>query len=990
MKVSRRDFIHAGCLATAVTLSTPIVDQAEAFWKGLAIVGQKTIVNLNSGKLAYLNIAKGFSLKSSQAGWQGLIDANGYPSGTLTQTISDVLSLDDTYYGRYYIYWLGTGCLQFNPQAIVYSGGASVTGVSPSASGSTAFNFTIGLTGQPRLATPVEFAFGCLISGIADNGAGLVRLTSTLSNAFSNIATGSVYSINNITNLSAGPWTITKIDANHIDLQGSTYNVTMAVVGGSPGTASEAILGMTANVSYLFLTSGTYSSWITLVWCEKPDAAAAAAGEMVSPKLVSALAPLRPKVVRVMDVCAVQHIAGEKFADRTLPSTLSWKTTTRPVQAYWGGIATNGGADDFTCSNPSGSPAGAFVDGEVIIAQIGATSANVGFNPTLNPGARGAKPIYNSNLSLLGLSMTGTVPPTGTTISLVFTGGGLASPFTYIYLTSTSVNGPGARLDDSFANITVNIRADIQNNTRGNAGALVAAGITCLNTNGSLGTMSFSANRNAPTLDTGFTATGSDSALSATYGFGRVAAAQLANNTICAFTYSTLLGGWISKVGGTTAGGVRGGPPLEFYAELCGKVGCGLWYNIGLLSQQADITGIVTTFANATWNGQPAIKTLCLELANEMWNAIQSQWPPCYNLGNALGLFSTSQGQYGFSGLRIAQMAKLASDAWVAAGRSRSDLKIVNAYAFSQFNALGTSQASKYQFNGQDLNASGSGTNATLKAYGAMPNGSSAPTAITTDFSAAPTRPIDWSDWISPAPYWQGHSYNAYGPDGRIPTSGLTAADYSGLLTASNNYVNGNAAQKAAALDFLYSGGMAGAGDLYDGPATNSGEQARRLRAWANGSGVSGAQSYFGCGIVAASYDISRSTTGTSGGAQLTLGVACYEGGLSTGPVTANETSLWATDLTTLGDNSISFGGTGVPATDAANITTLFAAFKNDSRYYDLTLRYCTEFVAAARVTSTREAYPAWYGFEGPNDFALYPGSIKTTPFQSYNAFAAF
>src|SRR5208283_3236000 len=99
------------------------------------------------------------------------------------------------------------------------------------------------------------------------------------------------------------------------------------------------------------------------------------------------------------------------------------------VPSYWGGLDTNA-ADTFTtASNPTASPAsGGPVDGEIVEGYIG--SANTTTIPKLavNRTSFGsAKPILGSTVAGLSLTMSGTVPPTATTISFVFTGGGLST-----------------------------------------------------------------------------------------------------------------------------------------------------------------------------------------------------------------------------------------------------------------------------------------------------------------------------------------------------------------------------------------------------------------------------------------------------------------------------------------------------------------------------------------------------------------------------------
>ena len=73
------------------------------------------------------------------------------------------------------------------------------------------------------------------ISGAANNGSGLVRLTVASTTGWT---TGDFKSVSAVTGTTEanGHWTITVIDGTHIDLQGSTYAnayVSGGIVGGS-------------------------------------------------------------------------------------------------------------------------------------------------------------------------------------------------------------------------------------------------------------------------------------------------------------------------------------------------------------------------------------------------------------------------------------------------------------------------------------------------------------------------------------------------------------------------------------------------------------------------------------------------------------------------------------------------------------------------------------------------------------------------------------
>src|SRR6266550_2918432 len=283
--VSRRAFL-SGASAIAISAISSSCSEAGLHLHGSGVSANNgsAVINAGQGQFAYLNIAKNFQLSSAQVGWPGILDANQYPnSGAITSNFTNVLSLDSTYFGRYLVYWTGTGNLQLSPQTIVYAGGASVVNVNPSASGSVPFNLTV----ESALSNPVsvEFAFGALISAIANNGSGFVRLTSSLSNAFGNTSVCDTYQTNNITNLPAGAtYTVTATNnTNTIDLN-VAYNGTMAVVGGSPGTASEAILSQ-SNITWIIF--GTPSGWSNLVWCKKADNADILAGRLASSAFVN-------------------------------------------------------------------------------------------------------------------------------------------------------------------------------------------------------------------------------------------------------------------------------------------------------------------------------------------------------------------------------------------------------------------------------------------------------------------------------------------------------------------------------------------------------------------------------------------------------------------------------------------------------------------------------------------------------------------------------
>ena len=1022
--ITRRRFLLGSTSAAAILMASPALTASHGI---SPLTNSNTIINIGGGDYAlfngaFLNLAKWVQPTSPDVGWLGQFSGtNGYPNGSFTSNLQSLGIWDPTYYGHYVFSFSGqggVGPISGNP-VIVYSGasasGVTVSGISPADKGEVPGNFqTIATSG-----CNIECAFGLLIQAVSVStsgnagGVGLVKFTSQGSNYVGNLPTGTTVQLNNLTGLPTGPnsdgsWTINQIDNNNFSLQGSSAfaGLVSITASGGPGVQTEAIYAASGNFN---LPGTTYSSFSNFIFCAKSDLADIQAGKLAKASFVNAVAASKCSYVRFMDMVPVQLTQGiAAFSDRVTPNSLIWGPVTCP-NGYWAGQLTNT-SDAFTCSNPANSPSsGGYLDGEVVVAQVGASGQNTTQNPTLAlSGRSGAAPVYSDHCGLKNLTFGGTIPATGTIISIVFTGGGLSSAHTVHYMVTSADHS-----DSSFGTLNGNVRNAINTDT-----TLAAQNITAQNTTvpglGNALSMAFYYNQNinssgAAQLGAGMSISASDNGGITTYSVGLVVAGYLANSNFVTFTYNVLLNGWITTPWSGNIGGVRGGPPLEYLEELCSRANAGIWYNFGITASSSVIFNTVTHIANSS------VKGLVCEFSNETWNNQLSQWGPCQSLAQSLGLFAGGLNSY--TGLRIIQMAQQATAAWAAAGRPRSQLKIANAYQFVDLAPPQFSGSIVYRFNGTELNASGSGTNVTLKAFGGPANGTATPTALTTDFSSAPSRPADWSDWVSPAPYWEGAQFNS--AQGGLNT-GVPLSAYNGSLLAAYNYVYGAPTQQQAALDFLYSIST-GNGDLYNGLLNGTafpspGEQ---VGAWVLGAPTGGAAGYFGVGTVVAGYDSSRSSTGTSGGAQLKLGVGCYEGGWQAGPV--DNVSNVASSLSGLGygtgySSSLSGAASGGPTgasdtpTNAANClavllngnalgqftlvgtpNTNLTGWKNDTRAFTLLLRGYNDFKAAVNTVSARDAFPCQYGFEGPQIWGCYPGTpTQSGPFQVINALAAF
>jgi len=955
-----------------------------------------------------LNLAKQWQFVSSQASWPALFAGiDSYPSGNFTAHCKGDIWLDPTYYGRYILSWTdtgGTGTIGDigGSPTLVYSGGngtATVFGVSPAASGGVPGNMGVRSGGK---GANIEFSFGLMLravgtSRVGDNGgAGLLKFTTTGGGFAGSFTDGTLFKFLNITGLASGPWSIFVIDRNHFSLAGSS-GISAASVGlntsGVAGTNTEAIYAP-ARMSPSIFGNWTGAHASNLIICKKGDLSAIQAGTMIPQNLIDAFKGTNGAYIRFMDISAVQRIQNPDYAHRMKTTSFSWLVN--PDASFWGGTATNSG-DMFTVSNPAASAgygSGGYVDGEIVIAQIGASGHNTTQTPRLQiTGRTGSAPIYTAGFSLLNLTAKGTMPVVGTALTVTFTGAGLVSPRTVTYTTTSG--------DTDLATATLRLQLAIRADR-----VLTAAGIYTENTT-VIGTtvdptnsnFAFYYNQNVAysggpvaQLGAGLSIVANDPTGAMTFTIGRMAAGYIGDGTVCTFTYNKLMQGWICSSGDNnvqTAVALNSGPPLEFYGEFCSRTNMGMWHNIPITSSATTIYNTVLNLAQQMYGGKPAIKALALEWGNETWLGLKA---PTRSMGAALGFRSDAGADYSFHGLRTLQMAQQATAAWAAAGRSRSELRIVNATQFGNLTA-GTSSASYlFRWNGGELNCSGSGTNVTIKAFGDLGVG-----PLTTNFSASPNRPIDWCDWISIAPYWQGIQFN--GGFGNL-NLGVPLSAYNGMLLAAYNYAYGNSTQQQAALDFL-SDATATNGDLYNTATFNSAtrDPTYQIAAHALGSSGGGFAGYCGTGTLASNWDSSRASNGTGGNAQLKVGVACYEGGWFMGPQSpAHFFNSFVNRGYTNGYSAALPGaaagppGTGDTATTAANnCFNLMIAWKNDARCFALITKLLTQFKASTNVVSTRESLYAWYGFQNQNNFSLYPGLVpQGVPFQAYNAIAAF
>lgn len=922
MKINRRDFVHAGCALAGIVLAPHFLDKAEAglHFHGSSVFGRSVFGIGNPNDEPFMNFFKGAgSISSATANYPNIFSADGYPTSLPPADITGNLVLPSNYYGRYRLQFTGTGSIAIDGQFIVYSGAGFIN----------AGNVTFSLQAYNQTNPVVEFAFGTLVSGAANNGSGLIRLAvgSTL-----NVSTGAKYFVQGVggvsnANSASTPWTITVIDGTHIDLQGSTF-------AGSYTSGGEAI-AQVSQTTFHFPATGTYSGMSGAILCRKADidgtnAFGLQAGYQINADLVSYVRTVKPKYLRFLDFSGVINATGSDDTKRPLPSAFAYGGSYY-VPSYWaGGTGTagtvaRGASDAYTCSNPTASGGGAYADGEQVQGSIDLTNLTVA--PTLNVASRGAKPIIQNNGASY-LFVGGTFG-SGHTINLIFTGSYITgTPYHMVY---TTVAG-----DTSAAALAANLRNAI------NADAtLIAANISAGSNQGTYIELVY--NRNAGSGTTfSFTTTGAETITLGTMPISGLPAG------LDTFTYNTVLGGWI-VTNGLLQSGVS--VPVEVLCELCNRTNTNPWFELPLLYSIASV-GSMTSTIRTSLNSN---LTAAFELANEVWNFGFASTSLARNLGACLG-FSFNLGAGGqfesFYGLRVRQFMAQVATSWTGAGGSRASVKCLMAHSFNGGEPSGVGQATQlYRFNGGELTTS----NATYAALGGVGG-----TAGTT-YTATGQRPIDFCDAVSYATYFSGAQLGVLSTS----WSGLVSY-YSTILQASKDYAAGSITTALNAVDTdLRSGtrnGVAGGETIASNLTTSQGWE-----------------------TLYATYDTPRSGIGLA-----KLEVYCYEGGYEGSPnASFSDVSVpsdLATQFTNNGWDVSAYGASNLIV--STNVSNLFYAYKNSSQFQaTVTLAYANLVSAHAG----RGALPAWYKNSGSGIWAVMPSDIYTLPYyKSYDAIVEF
>ena len=959
---TRRDFIHAGCTVASATLVPNFLDQAEAGLRlhgvGSGLTPNNNRVTINVGAF-YLNLAKGWNLPSQDP---TLLSSDGYFISTPASGPVGAFPFPSGYFDQYFWSWTGTASMQLPNPAIIYDGGAFV------GLGTNTGQVTANLGIINKANPSVSFKFGALITAVSGGSGSLVTITTTalnFGNGFSNnsqvkLGIGVSPNLANGNNPD-GSWTITPVGGSggtQFTLNNSTGVVSPSITNtGVVGTNSEAVLGNFA-LNAVIVNSGTFSGWGNLIVCRLADKTDVQNGVIWDNTYVSQLKTLfnnasaSPSTygwLRFMDLIGVQQSFECDFSQR-IPKTYIAYGAGYLRSGYWtsGGSITNGGTDNYTCTDPSVSTlsGGAYLDNAIVQGTI--SGASTGRNATLAVGTGPTKPVFNYGDSTKFIQVTAGATTPGTDV-LQFTfqaaylaglPGVVGTTYTKNYTTVSGDNNAstlGAHLQAAFASDTT----------------LAAANIF----------FTGSVSINAPTAQAG--------RLTVTYASGTATCSvNTMNSTISngvnrTFIYNYILDGWIMYPGPMICS-----IPFEAIVELCSRVGAHCWFTWPVATKSSWVTAVTQFFGDSV-TGLPSGVRFGTEVGNEVWNPGAEPYPFLQILGQSFGWSLSSQNSiFSYTALRTKQYQALSSVAWTGKGRVASDHYIFN---MAQVGDNGTSGPfATYQLNGTSLVTSNSNYNL----YSGL-NG----TGAVASYNSSPNRPVDITTAIGCAPYWGSKWMSGAANDG--PTGEKITGPVSEntpWLQAAQDYANG-----------LASTAFTSMANQFNGTTTRPSGSAGSVATFANY-----ATHFTNQEALASNYDAGRPALGLA-----PLGIIHYEGGpqwaIGNSPVngvnSVNNTdinalvsAMTALSWTTTQLIPYTLSGTGNMTECATQVFTMLQAWKYDSTY-DSLIKANYYQILKNTSAANREAKPAQYGYVN-NQWCLFPANIFVTgsQYQNYNA----
>jgi len=958
----------------------------------------RVVIN-TEGANGLMNKAKGI-----QIDWSSNVtfDSNGYPQVAPTVTAQCNPVWFPNYTGDIILKWSGQVAFGLDGAYVILDGGAFVAGVTPANIGDTAGGgseltkfYNPSAAPNPRVRVRQGWNIQSLTQSPVSNGAGgfLIRM-GLKTNYAGSYSTGIRCVISGQTGQAAatGSWTLTKIDNQTFDLQGSTWNVSDPYTG--PSGLASVINGPLAVIWFLPATSGAYSGFSNFVLCKSAHEADVDAGRYWDPDYVSQLTDLCGNnngskyggILRFMDYLNVQS-SFECYSNlRRKPADFNWNQAPTQIQV---GTITNGGSDNYTCTNPSNSPAsGAPADGEVLQGTLNAV--NTGINPTLGITGRsgttfpiilGAS-IYPYPVAQKIVVLSGGAASVGQTMTFTFTAaylsgrpGVVGTTYTFNYTTVAGDVG-------SIANLSGNLISAI------NADATLSPQLTGLG--GAFGVPSQNGFYMLPPTVLAGTLTIAYTAGPAVVSIGTMNTGIMPNNNTSTFVFNKLAQAW-GYVGQRYT---RGLPP-EVAVELCNRTGMHAMINWPLISSSDWINGVTNIFARAsatpyvTGGLLPGLR-LMTEVINEVWNFAAAPFAFCNMVGRSLGWTGSGNTQvHAFTGLRAAQYAALSKAVWTGAGRAAGD------HVITQMSQLGETVGGGWE-NAALAGAFFVTTNPYYASYGGL-NGTAE-----SNRNGVGSRPGTITDAIGSASYvnskWVGNGSftNAGNMTG-------TVAQNAPLLQAAKDYMAGNTATAFTSLVNQYTrvtpGGPGTGLDLVDARNEAGNKE-----------------------VIARKYDAERIAAGFAGmiivdyeGA-MTLGIG-HDGNNGVNSIGINPPSVDISALSLrMGAGGTDSGGTGWtglnwdvspyttsgtnnPTEMATMVLTMLQGWKYDvdrnnaaaGLFSYKNMIKASLYRMKRAVHYPREAHPSLYGYQA-NNWGVFATSFldPTSRYQSYDAIKEF
>lgn len=988
---------------------------------GAAPTFGRSVLNAQYGTDQYLNIANNFGSFGGLTTPAASLNAGQYPTGVIPADYTGTISLN-AYYSHYTVKWTGVSAFFVSLYPIIiYSGGAGVFNITPTATGVSSGNTVIYNQANQTSDMNVEMAFGALVTAVGTSS-GLVQF-STASSAIANVTDQTQIKFSNLTGLGTGPnadgsWTLNKLDNQTFTLTGSASRVGLVSVTGTGGPGVQTDFNFTPPVmsfSFMHNVLGGASIVHTIsnfIFAKTADMTAINGGFRVTQAVIDNIRTLKPKYLRFMDMMAGQGFYSD-YNFRAPVDTLGYGVFRWEPSLYVGSTA--GSSDAFTATNP-GYVTGAYVDGEIV--QVTANRNNTTVNPTIKLGTRATVPVFSNTYIPINLTLTGS-PTTGDVIHVVFT----ASYFSGgVYTHNYTVTSGDTTLNTLMVSLVADLQAD---------DTLFAQNIQFAGP--SLGY--YAPSRGSLVITSSVTGAATE-----TLTIGTTAIGSIVSGSTHTFVYNALLGGFVNL----GVNGITTSIPFEIFYEMCNRANVGAWFTLPAIFTEASTQSLGAAVAA----GIPSLPVI-VEYVNEIWNSSANPYNQVGALGTTLGWPKTGsesfKALYAFYALRTRQLFPKFSTGYTGAGGSRSNLQFVS------MSALGDGDGSQSSFSlvpvmleGQLLAAApatftGTISGTTLTATSvtgliypgfviagsgvtvgtrvarpisvplsggpgiykldtsqtvASPVAMSASNAIYTavggpnattapDYNVFPNRPVDILDGIGYASYYSG----ALAGIGAGSWSG-TQSFYNTLFQASKDYATGVPASVTSALNAWDADLNTGTRNGVAGPATveTFNKVGGEVRAWES---------------VAAAYDSVRAGAGIA-----KLSMYQYEGAYETTFASPSNIILPISPLTSPSDLNTQFTANGWTLSPtygasnlivATNIVNLYLAYVNSTQYYTTVLGFWN---AMAAIHIARPNFsPAQYGIEGPATLAnpncaprwgFLPGDVTTTPLQNYNAEAAF